>query len=86
VLLVRDQGYAAIMMNEQTHYDVTAVAAPVRDGSGTVRAAVNLAIHDPHVTEKSLKRKELPLLLETAAAVSIAIGGQPATISRRQRQ
>ena len=46
------------------------MAAPVRDGTGTVRAAMNVTVHAAETSTEKLLGDYLPLLLETAGRVS----------------
>ena len=45
------------------------MAAPVRDGTGTVRAAMNVTVHAAETSTEKLLGDYLPLLLETAGRV-----------------
>ena len=47
-----------------------ALAAPVRDGTGAVRAAMNVTVHAAETSTEHLLGVYLPLLLEAAARVS----------------
>ena len=46
------------------------VAVPVRDGTGAVRAAMNVTVHAAETTTERLLEELLPLLQRTAAEVS----------------
>jgi IclR family pca regulon transcriptional regulator len=46
------------------------VAAPVRDGTGTVRAAMNVTVHAAETSTDRLLSEHLPRLLRTAGDVS----------------
>jgi IclR family pca regulon transcriptional regulator len=46
------------------------VAAPVRDGQGRVRAAMNVTVHAAETTTDHLLGHHLPLLLRAAGDVS----------------
>ena len=43
---------------------------PVRDGAGTVRAAMNVTVHAAETSTDTLLQEHLPLLLRTAGDVS----------------
>jgi IclR family pca regulon transcriptional regulator len=74
---VREQKYSIV--GQEMQYGVWAVAAPIRDGRGNTKAAINLAVHDPGMTADKLRAKELPALLRTAAMISGAVG-RPASV------
>jgi IclR family transcriptional regulator, pca regulon regulatory protein len=65
---VRAQGWA--LADEELAPGVRSVAAPVRDGTGAVRAAMNVTVHAAETTIDHLLDVYLPLLLESAARVS----------------
>ena len=65
---VRAQGWA--LADEELAPGVRSVAAPVRDGAGTVRAAMNVTVHAAETSVDTLLRVHLPLLLRTAGDVS----------------
>ena len=46
------------------------MAAPVRDGTGAVRAAMNVTVHAAETSTEHLLDAYLPLLLEAAGRVS----------------
>ena len=46
------------------------VAAPVRDATGTVRAAMNVTVHAAETSTETLLHDHLPVLLQTAGRVS----------------
>jgi IclR family pca regulon transcriptional regulator len=68
---VRKKGYAII--GQELEYRVWAVAAPIVDRRGVVRAAINLAIHDPKTSAAKIRERELVPLLEAAADISRSI-------------
>ena len=49
---------------------VARVAVPVRDGSGAVRAAMNVTVHSAETSVRTLLERHLPPLREAASAVS----------------
>jgi IclR family pca regulon transcriptional regulator len=65
---VRAQGWA--LTDEQLASGVRSVAAPLRDGSGRVVAAMNVTVHAAETSVDTLREKYLPMLLETAGRVS----------------
>jgi IclR family pca regulon transcriptional regulator len=65
---VQVQGWA--FANEELAPGVRSIAAPVRDGSGTVRAAVNVTVHAAETSLEELVDKHLPPLLAAAAKIS----------------
>jgi IclR family pca regulon transcriptional regulator len=65
---VRARGWA--LADEELAPGVRSVAAPVRDGTGTVRAAMNVTVHAAETPTDRLLEHHLPLLLRTAGDVS----------------
>jgi len=65
---VRARGWA--LADEELAPGVRSVAVPVRDGSGTVRAAMNVTVHAAETPTDRLLRDHLPQLLRTAGEVS----------------
>ena len=65
---VRARGWA--LADEELAPGVRSVAVPVRDGTGTVRAAMNVTVHAAETTTERLVEEHLPLLLRTAGDVS----------------
>jgi IclR family pca regulon transcriptional regulator len=65
---VRAQGWA--LTDEQLAGGIRSVAAPIRDGSGTVIAAMNVTVHAAETSLAVLLGEFLPLLLTTASEVS----------------
>lgn len=64
----RERGWA--MSDERLSLGIRSIAAPVRDGSGRVRAAMNVTVHAAETSVATLTKSYLPLLLRTAEAVS----------------
>jgi IclR family pca regulon transcriptional regulator len=64
---VRRCGYAII--DQELEVGVRSVAAPVRDASGRVVAAVNVSAHASRVSLDRLKKEFAPRLLKTASAI-----------------
>jgi len=65
---VRTRGWA--LTDEHLAHGIRSIAAPVRDGSNHVVAALNVTVHAAETSIKILTEKHLPLLLQTAAAIS----------------
>ena len=65
---VRAQGWA--LTDEQLASGIRSVAAPLRDGSGKVVAAVNVTVHAAETSLETLREEYLPLLLDTAGRIS----------------
>jgi IclR family transcriptional regulator, pca regulon regulatory protein len=63
----RARGWAAV--DQELEEGVRSAAAPVRDASGAVVAALNVSAHASRTSMQQLRREILPLLLETAAAI-----------------
>src|SRR3954449_3022014 len=67
---VRARGWA--LADEELAPGVRSVAAPVRDSTGTVRAAMNVTVHAAETSIERLLQDHLPRLLRTAGDVSAA--------------
>ncbi|MCW2698342.1 MAG: Transcriptional regulator, IclR family [Modestobacter sp.] len=65
---VRARGWA--LADEELAPGVRSVAVPVRDGTGAVRAAMNVTVHAAETSTERLVHEHLPLLLRTAGEVS----------------
>jgi IclR family pca regulon transcriptional regulator len=65
---VRARGWA--LADEELAPGVRSVAVPVRDGTGAVRAAMNVTVHAAETSTEKLIDEHLPLLLRTAGEVS----------------
>jgi IclR family transcriptional regulator, pca regulon regulatory protein len=65
---IRARGWA--LADEELAPGVRSVAVPVRDGTGAVRAAMNVTVHAAETTTQRLLRDHLPLLLTTAGEIS----------------
>jgi IclR family transcriptional regulator, pca regulon regulatory protein len=65
---VRARGWA--LADEELAPGVRSVAVPVRDGTGAVRAAMNVTVHAAETSRERLLQEHLPLLLRTAGDVS----------------
>jgi IclR family pca regulon transcriptional regulator len=65
---VRARGWA--LADEELAPGIRSVAVPVRDGTGAVRAAMNVTVHAAETPIEKLLHEYLPLLLRTAGDVS----------------
>ncbi len=65
---VRARGWS--LTDEQLALGIRSVAAPLRDGSGRVIAAMNVTVHAAETPVEVLTGQYLPLLLKTAGAIS----------------
>ncbi len=65
---VRAKGWA--LTDEALAPGIRSVAAPLRDGSGRVFAAMNVTVHAAETSVATLTAEYLPLLLQTAGEVS----------------
>lgn len=64
---VREQGWS--MIDQELEVGVRSVAAPVRDATGRVVAAINVSAHASRVPLDELQYRFLPELLDTARAI-----------------
>ena len=65
---VRARGWA--LADEELAPGIRSVAVPVRDGTGAVRAAMNVTVHAAETSTERLLGEHLPRLLRTAGEVS----------------
>jgi IclR family pca regulon transcriptional regulator len=65
---VRARGWA--LTDEQLAPGIRSIAAPLRDGEGEVIAALNVTVHAAETPVDVLTGDYLPLLLQTAGAIS----------------
>jgi IclR family transcriptional regulator, pca regulon regulatory protein len=68
---VRRSGHA--LVKEELEAGLASIAVPIRDGSGTVVAAMNVSVNALRVDPASLVPDVLPLLLEAAAQIEEGI-------------
>ena len=68
LVAVRARGWA--LADQELAPGVRSVAVPVRDGTGQVRAAMNVTVHAAETSTEHLTDHHLPLLLRAAADVS----------------
>lgn len=70
--VVRQSGYA---VNDQEREEgVRSAAAPVRDAAGQTVAAINVSVNAARLSMKQLVDEIVPLLQDTAAAISADLG------------
>jgi IclR family transcriptional regulator, pca regulon regulatory protein len=74
---VRQSGYAIV--DQELESGLRSVAAPIRDRSDRVIAAINLAVHAARVSVAQISSSLLHPLLQTAAAIErdLGAGGPP---------
>jgi IclR family transcriptional regulator, pca regulon regulatory protein len=65
---VRTRGWA--LADEHLAYGIRSIAAPLRDGTNHVIASLNVSVHAAETSIETLTEKYLPLLLQSAAAIS----------------
>jgi IclR family transcriptional regulator, pca regulon regulatory protein len=66
--IVRARGWA--LSDERLSLGIRSIAAPVRDASGGIVAAMNVTVHAAETSVEELQRRHLPLLLDTAAKIT----------------
>jgi IclR family pca regulon transcriptional regulator len=76
---VRAQGWS--LVNQELEEGLRAVAAPIRDRTGAVVAAVNVSAHASRTSLEAMRRDLLPLLLKAAADIEADL---PRTGRRRE--
>lgn len=82
---VRQLGYA--VQDEELVAGLRSVAAPIRDESGDVIAAINVAVPAGRVPRRVLEQRIAPRVVATAAAISAALGfgGLVATVAAAEQ-
>lgn len=70
----RTQGYS--LVNQELEDGLRAIAAPVRDRTGRVIAAVNVSTHASRTSLEVMRRDLLPPLLKTAARIEADFFGR----------
>jgi len=65
---VRTRGWA--LSDERLSLGIRSIAAPVRDASGKIIAAVNVTVHAAETSLTQLRTSHLPLLLDTAQRIT----------------
>jgi IclR family pca regulon transcriptional regulator len=73
---VREQGYAIV--DQELESGLRSVAAPIRDRSRRVVAAVNLAVQAARMSVEDIEQSLLGPLLSTARAIERDLGGREA--------
>jgi IclR family pca regulon transcriptional regulator len=73
---VRSQGWA--LVNQELEEGLRALAAPIRDRSGQVVAAVNVSAHASRTSLEAMKRELLPSLLTAAKRIEADLQATPA--------
>ncbi|WP_298176595.1 IclR family transcriptional regulator [Saccharomonospora sp.] len=73
---VRAQGWA--LVDQELEEGLRSVAAPIRDRSGKVVAAVNISTHASRTTPESVRTDLVPPLLATAARIEADLAVAPA--------
>jgi IclR family transcriptional regulator, pca regulon regulatory protein len=71
---VRAQGYA--LVNQELEDGLRAIAAPIRDRTGRVIAALNVSAHASRTSLEVMRRDLLPPLLKTAARIEADFFGR----------
>jgi IclR family pca regulon transcriptional regulator len=71
---VRGQGYS--LVNQELEDGLRAIAAPIRDRSGRVIAALNVSAHASRTSLEVMRRDLLPPLLKTAARIEADFYGR----------
>jgi IclR family pca regulon transcriptional regulator len=72
---IRLRGYA--ISDQELELTLCSAAAPVRNGAGQVVAAINVSMLATQVTRDDLEATIAPRLLDTARAISNALGFRP---------
>jgi IclR family pca regulon transcriptional regulator len=78
---VRDQGYSLI--SQELEYGLTAVAVPLRDKSGKVIAAMNVAGHVHRNSHEQMLEHHLPILQRAAAEINAALASASAALDQQ---
>lgn len=64
---VHKQGWAIV--DQELEEGLRSVAAPIRDASGAIQAAVNVSAHGTRTSLEAMRREFLPALLATASRI-----------------
>ncbi|WP_190814419.1 IclR family transcriptional regulator [Saccharopolyspora pogona] len=72
---IRAQGWA--LVDQELEAGLRSIAAPIRDRSNRVVAAVNISSHVSRTSPEDARRKLLPPLLETAARIGADLAVAP---------
>jgi IclR family pca regulon transcriptional regulator len=73
LIRVRERGWA--LVDQELEEGLRAVAAPIRDGTGEVVAAVNISSHASRGSLTAMRDELLPHLLKTAALIEDDLSG-----------
>lgn len=65
---VRQRGWA--VSDERLSFGIRSIAAPVRDATGAIVAAVNVTVNAAETSMSTLRSQHLPLLVETARSIT----------------
>lgn len=79
---VRERGWA--FAEQESEDGVRTVAVPLYNRSLAVEAAINVAGHASRVSMKALRTEHLPVLLDAARDISLALGANVETLYRRR--
>lgn len=90
---VRERGWS--LTDEHLAPGIRSIAAPVRDGTNRAVAAFNVSVHAAETSIETLTEQYLPLLLQSAAAISgdwarwqsrpeITLEGRPSSITAQK--
>lgn len=72
---VRERGFA--VNNEELDFGLRSIAAPIRTDSGSVAAAINIAVHASRFTLSYLVSNHAPTVVAAANEISRKLGYQP---------
>jgi IclR family pca regulon transcriptional regulator len=75
------QGFA--LLDQELEEGLRSIAAPVRDRSGTVVAAVNVSVHASRTSVAAMRADLLPRLLAATAAIEADLRMAAASTARR---
>ncbi len=73
----RQQGYSIV--DQELEEGLRAIAAPIRDSSGAVTAAINVSAHASRVSPAAMRDDLLPALRETARQIEADLRSQGPT-------
>jgi IclR family transcriptional regulator, pca regulon regulatory protein len=80
---VREQGWA--LTDQELEIGLRSIAAPLRDANGNAIAALNVSVAASRVPTEELAEHFLPHLLQTAEAISTALGRPRSPPARGQQ-
>ncbi|MBD0322378.1 MAG: IclR family transcriptional regulator [Aldersonia sp.] len=70
---IAEDGFAVV--DQELEVGLRSLAAPIRDHTGTVVAAVNISTHAARYTSDAVRNKLVPEVVATAAAISADLAG-----------